>query len=426
VWDKAVVYLRQAGAKAFARSANREAVVCFEQALTALGHLSETRETLEQAIDLRFDLRTALFPLGEFDRIFGCLREAEGLARTLDDQRRLGQMSVHMCHNLWATGHPTEALRFGQRAQALAESLGDVPLQVTGNLYFGVAGLGTGNYRRAEELLLQVLQSLEGDLSRERFGLSAFPAVMARCYLTWAFADRGKFNEGITHGHEGIRLAEALRHPLSLAVACWTLPYLHITRGELTDAVGLLERGLTLSREWNLIPLSVMTTGTLGYAYALSGRVVEGLPLLEHAQRATETMGFGSYHPLFLTYLGEAYVLADRLEDGLKLAERALTLAREGGQRPYEAWALRLISEVTARRDLAEHPVGHYGDALALAEKLEMRPLVAHCHLGLGKLYQRTGQREEAREHLATATTMYREMDMQFWLEQAEAEQRGA
>jgi hypothetical protein len=53
-----------------------------------------------------------------------------------------------------------------------------------------------------------------------------------------------------------------------------------------------------------------------------------------------------------------------------------------------------------------------------------MRPLVAHCHLGLGKLHRRTGKREQAQEHLTTATTMYREMDMRFWLEQAEAEIR--
>ena len=49
-----------------------------------------------------------------------------------------------------------------------------------------------------------------------------------------------------------------------------------------------------------------------------------------------------------------------------------------------------------------------------------MRPLVAHCHLGLGKLYRRIGKRKQARDHLMTATTMYREMDMPFWLEQAE------
>jgi hypothetical protein len=50
-----------------------------------------------------------------------------------------------------------------------------------------------------------------------------------------------------------------------------------------------------------------------------------------------------------------------------------------------------------------------------------MRPLIAHCHLGLGKLDRRAGQREQAQEHFTTATTMYRDMDMRFWLEQADA-----
>jgi tetratricopeptide (TPR) repeat protein len=335
-----------------------------------------------------------------------------------------GNLSVYLCHNLWQTGHPTEALGFGQSAQAIAESLGDVPLQVTGTLYFGVACLGTGDYRRVEDLVLKVLPLLEGDLSRERFGLAGFPAVMARCYLTWVFADRGKFEDGIAHGQEGIRLAEALDHPYSLAFACWILGYLRITKGELSHAVGLLERGEALSREWNLTLFSVLGTGSLGYAYALSGRVAEGIPLLEHAVGAIETMGLGSFLPLFLTYLGEAYVLADRFEDALELARRALTLARERGQRVYEAWALRLLGEIASRRDPPEHADGHYRDALALAEELGMSPLVAHCHLGLDKVYRHTGKREQAQEHLSIATTMYREMGMTYWLEQAEPELR--
>ena len=59
--------------------------------------------------------------------------------------------------------------------------------------------------------------------------------------------------------------------------------------------------------------------------------------------------------------------------------------------------------------------------SLTSAEALGMRPLESHCHFGLGKLYRRTGQREQAREHLATATTMYREMGMTYWLAKAEA-----
>jgi uncharacterized protein HemY len=83
-----------------------------------------------------------------------------------------------------------------------------------------------------------------------------------------------------------------------------------------------------------------------------------------------------------------------------------------------------LLAEIASRRDPTEVEKieGYYRQALALAEELGMRPLVAHCHLGLGKLYRRTGKHQEAQEHLTTATTMYREMDMWFWLEQAEAE----
>jgi class 3 adenylate cyclase/tetratricopeptide (TPR) repeat protein len=419
LWEQAVTYLRQAGGKAFARSANWEAVSSFEQALTALQHLPETRETLERAIDLRFDLRTALHPLGEFERILGCLREAEGQARILDDQRRLGQMSVYMCHNLWMTGHPTAALEFGQRAQSIAESLGDVPLQVTGNLYLGSAYLWTGDYRQAADLLRKVLQLLEGDPRRERFGLAGFPAVMARCYLTLIFADLGEFEEGIAHAQEGIRLAEALDHPYSLTFACWVLAHLQIIRGEFNRAVPLLERGVAVSREWNLTSFSVSETGSLGYAYALSGRIAEGIPLLKRTLSAVEAQGHGNLQPLFLVYLGEVHVRAGRLEDALAFAGRALTFARERGQRGYEARALRLLGEATARRDPPEHADGHYRDALALAEELGMRPLVAHCHLGLGNLYRRTGDHAKAEEHLAGAKAMYREMGMTFWLEKA-------
>ena len=87
-------YSRQAGMKAFVRSANHEAVTYFEQALRALAHLPERRETIEQAIDLRFELRNALFLLREHERIFAYLRDAEALIQALDDRQRLGQVSA--------------------------------------------------------------------------------------------------------------------------------------------------------------------------------------------------------------------------------------------------------------------------------------------------------------------------------------------
>jgi hypothetical protein len=99
-----VVYCRQAGTRAaLTRSANREAEICFTQALEALQHLPEQRGTVEQAIDLRFDLRNALIRLGEYGQVLVCLREAEGLAQALDDRRRLGQVAAFIAYHCTLT-----------------------------------------------------------------------------------------------------------------------------------------------------------------------------------------------------------------------------------------------------------------------------------------------------------------------------------
>src|SRR5262249_21914672 len=96
VWDKAVAYCRQAGDKALGGLVHHEAVRHFEQALSALPHLPERRQTREQAIDLRLALRAALLPSGDHGRILASLQEAETLATTLDDHRRLGQVSLFL------------------------------------------------------------------------------------------------------------------------------------------------------------------------------------------------------------------------------------------------------------------------------------------------------------------------------------------
>ena len=87
---------------------------------------------------------------------------------------------------------------------------------------------------------------------------------------------------------------------------------------------------------------------------------------------------------------------------------------------------LRLLGELAVPEEPreTEKSADYYRRAMALADELGMRPLLAHCHLGLGKLYRRAGKRQEAQEHLTTATTLYREMDMGFWLEQAETEMK--
>jgi hypothetical protein len=97
--------------------------------------------------------------------------------------------------------------------------------------------------------------------------------------------------------------------------------------------------------------------------------------------------------------------------------------ARTHQERGNQAYALRLLGDIAAQHEppQSDQAGEYYRQSLALAEELGMRPLVAHCHLGLGELYARSGHRTEAHTELSAAVELYRVMEMTFWLPQAEA-----
>ena len=181
--------------------------------------------------------------------------------------------------------------------------------------------------------------------------------------------------------------------------------HLYCVKGDFIHAIRLLERGFTRARDLNNPFWLGYLTWSLGQAYVRTGRVGEGLPLL---QEAAESPGLRAFHPLVCAHLAEAYLLVDRPADAFSLAEEALALSRDQNQRGMEAWALLVLGEVASHRDPPDlgKAEDHYEQAMALANEFGMRPLVAHCHLGLGKLYRRVGKRQDAQKHLTTATTM--------------------
>jgi len=188
----------------------------------------------------------------------------------------------------------------------------------------------------------------------------------------------------------------------------------------------VLERALEICRVSNLRALAFHGVAAfLGASYAWSGRVAEAFTLLDPVVTQTAAMGAMFDHIIAIIPLGEAHLLAGNLDEAGRLAARAVEVSIAHKERGHEAWALRLVAEIEAAapRPNTDAAAERFGQALALAEELEMRPLIAHCHLGLGKLYRTLGKREHAREHLTTATTMYREMEMTYWLERARAQE---
>jgi len=422
VWDKAFLYWRHAGARAFARSALREAMACFEQALTTLHHVPENQAQREQAIDLRLDMRNVLIALGDFRRMFALLSEAETLAQALEDHQRLGWVSAYLNPYFFNLGDLHRAIETAQRALTIAQSSGDFALEMMATFFSGLPYMPLGDYQQAAYYHRKNVEALTGAWLYEHFGEPGLPSVFCRAFLAWGLAELGAFAEGLGYGTEAVQIAQTVEQPFSLGHAYFGIGMLHLRKGDFQSAIAALEQGLHMCQTGDIQLVLPWVASSLGYVYALSGRLQEALPLLEQAVEQSARMQQMVFYPLWMAHLSEAYVLSSRLEDARQRAEQALALSRDYKQRSYEAYVRRLLGEIAAHCEPLEvEPAeAYYHQALALADELGMRPLLAHCHFGLGILYNRISRPEQARTELSAAIELYRAMEMTFWLERAE------
>ena len=424
LWEKAATYLRQAGAKAADRSAYREAVSYFDRAIEALKHLPESRQTIEQAIDIRIEMRSSLQPLGEQAKVLERMREAQGLAESLNDQRRLGQVSAYLSGYFIQAGDDLiQAIENGQRALSISAAIGDFTLQVQANHFLGSAYLAVHDYHRAFNHLSRNVETLVGDQIYDRFGLAFLPAVGSRCQLVFLLAERGEFIAAAVHGDDSIHIAEVANHPFSLCTAYFSVGHLHLTRGVIDRGIAMLEHSLETCRLWNLYQNVPRVAAALGYAYAVAGRRGEAITLLTLADERAKAVGM-VWRSLTGAQLIQGFLLIGKRQEAAWLASRALESSRRHSQRNREALALFVQGEIASAANPVdfENAEASFRAADIISDELKMRPLIALCRVGLGKLYRRSGDLRLAKEHLNNGVAMMREMEMGLWLERAEAE----
>jgi len=421
--EKAVLYLRQAGGKAAARSALLDARTWFEQALGILKVLPESEAVLEQAFEIRLELRPVLRKLGEGRQMLEYLREAEALAGRLKDDRRLGQVCAFMTTVHSTLNELDEALATGTRALEIAQRLGDLRLSILATSYLEQACYYRGDYERVVGFATDNLAALPAEWVHEYFGMAVPASIFSRAWLTMSLAELGRFAEAAKYEAEAIRIAEPTQHAFTIGWAHFAASMLHLHRGDWEGARAPIEHWITMLRTGNVaihlpwaIASSAWVLAQIGEASEALNRIREGEQLLEH-QAARGIVGHRGWA---YGAIGRACLLLGLLDEARCMADRSVESSQR--QSGFAAHALLLLGDVTShpdRFDAASSAI-HYKDALALAERHGMRPLVAHCHLGLSKLHRRTGKLEHAREHLTTATTMYRVLDMGFSPEQPE------
>jgi|RhiMetdeSRZDD1v2_1073273.scaffolds.fasta_scaffold00425_30 class 3 adenylate cyclase/tetratricopeptide (TPR) repeat protein len=423
--SEAIGYWRRAGQVANLRAASLEAVNSFERAIGLLEELPESTFTLEQGFDIRFELRGPLVLLGEMPTALKRLREAAALAERLDDDRRRQRVAAFMTTVYADLGELDAALVSGGRALEVANRVGDLRLRIVTTTYLEQTHYFRSDYERVVELAIENLAAFPADWIDEYSGLTAPPPVYDRCWLVAGLAQLGRFHEAAEHQADATQLAGARQDVYSIGLPDFAAGTLHLIKGDWTEARSLIEHWIVVSRAANNVFLLPFAIAYSAWALAQLGDKSEAVKRLREGEQLLDgyaARGFIGHLGWFYHCLGRACRLLGRLDEAQRFADRAVKFS--SAQPGFEAHALHLLGDVATEpsRFDAERGETHYRTALALAEACGMRPLIAHCHLGLGKLCQRAGKSEQVRDHLAAAMAMYREMNMTYWLEQTEAE----
>jgi hypothetical protein len=213
-------------------------------------------------------------------------------------------------------------------------------------------------------------------------------SVAARVWLTFSLAEIGEFTEGNACAQEAVRISDALgERPYSDFHVHWAVGVVQLLQGELESATPALERAVHVPHDSNLLVMASAARVWLGYAYLHSGRTVDSLEALKEATSWQRAVGF-NVEVRGLTMLAEARLQNRRTNEAAQAAAQALDLCCRHGQRGDEAYIHHILGEIAlGHGSYTDEAAPHYVKALALAEpRGGMRPLVAHCHLGVGKL----------------------------------------
>ena len=418
VWDKAVDYLRDAGARAFARGAVQEALARYDQALAASDRLPPSPANMRRAIDVRVDLHTPLLVVGQVPRLVELHRQAEVVALELGDPHRLSRLFQRMSQYSWMTAKYDAGIDYAQRSLELATTIADPDGIVLATYSLAQSQYSMGRYRSAIELFARVVDGPNADRAKRLLAATISTYIAVCGWLGQALSNLGELDRAITFADLGVRAADESQHPQAQAVAYTLAAIPRVYRGDVDGAVSLTERALNLCETKGLLTWLPGASSTLGWALAAAGRVQDGLRYLEQGPAVLAAVGVNTHLALMYARWAEGLLLAGRLTEAGDIAQRAIDTAVAYKEWGHEAEGCYVLAGVLAAGDRPdfEGATARFDEARSRAQDLGMRPLLGRCYLGLGQLRRRQGDEIGGRAQIVLAVQLFRETGMRLWL----------
>jgi tetratricopeptide (TPR) repeat protein len=427
-WSRAARYSLLAGGRAMAQARYAAGAALYETVIRAIDHQGEGAD-LSLKLDACLELWVARVESGLAEGFEELGERAEALARALDDRQRLAQVRVRQAQGSWiiwvGPDGLTTAIERAREAFDLAVP-SDLRTRSYARFLAGAASLALGRLRdaiREFDAGVELFPATPVDRETQ----SALPIrANLRAWQAEAYAALGEFEAALRSAAEAEQIANEIDHPQTRWLASAYSGHVLLAKGEIDAAARTYASGMAIAKDGELIQGVRATSLGLAHCRFLVGLVAEGM---KNIPEDRPPGGWGTLN--FLRSVGRygvlpasTYLAAGLLDEAQAEIAHGLALATAVKARAYQVPLFRLQAEALVMRgsDHRDEAGRYWRQSLELATHLGMRPELAHAHLGLARLLRNAGAHEQAREHLTTATTMYREMGMMYWLEQAEAE----
>ena len=413
-WTRAIDALRRASMMTAARGAFRESALLLEHALTLMPHVARDAEGLARAIDIRVELWDRVLALPDFVRGESCLLEAQALAAELKDERRAAFVDASLANHDMQTRNFARGRVLAEESLAVAERLGEEIAAARAAHSLAIMRYASGELEGAVDAFARGIEAAGDD------PLTMFSVGIGLCHVHLrgfqgiVLAELGRFEEAMARVREALERAESVRNIFSMAFAHWALGRVLSMRGEVDAALASYEWGFHFVERYEIGLVRRMYMVELGYTYALVGRADAALALA--------TQGPPEWSRTHVAR-SRALLAAGRATDAEHAGQEALAAARRTGEQIQEAAALLLLAEIHAGHGTPAKSALTYGEAaLDIAVSLGLRACEVQCHRQLGELLIRAGESGRARQHLAAALALCREMGMTRWIEPTAAQ----
>jgi len=415
LWDKAVEYLHQAGKKASARSANREAIAYFEQAMEVIEHLPESEPTIEKAINIRVDLGPTLISTKGFGAT-----EVEAnytRARVLCD--RLGE-TLQLFPVLWGLarvhdvrGELKMGRELGGQLFTIAQRAQDPALLLEAHHTLWATLTNLGELTAARTHMEQGFALYDPQKHKHHAFLYGGhdPGVCCGGHAAEVLGLLGYPDQALRRSQDALSLARELSHPSSIAHALSFAAWFHQLRGEREAVQARVAEAMALATEQGFSPRRAQADFLQGWLLVEQGHREAGIAQMIDAKAVRRAAASGRWDAHIAALLSDTYGKEGQTAEGLRVVNEELSQLQLTGARFYEAELHRIEGELHLAQDATgeEQAEACFQNALKVARGQSAKSLELRAAMSMSRLWQKQGKIEEARNLLGEVYSWFTE-----------------